>query len=114
MCSSRLAAQRNPAVFTTLFEVKLLCSGTSVFSGASLLEHLPNATDDTLLLTVRIHAVTSDGTSKVCAYCISDINALMDNGVVACATGEDGATVWDHRFPVHLAKICMLPSTNVC
>ena len=86
-----------------------------MFSGVSLLEHFPNATDDTLYyVTVHPQATASDGTSIVLAYRISDNNIAMDNSLVACAAGEDRAAVWDHRFPDHFAKICRLPSTNVC
>ena len=106
---TRSSAQRNPA----LFEVRLMCNGASVFSGASLLENFPNTTDNTLLLTVRPPASTS-GTVRVCAYSIGDINTVVDNGLTACATGEDRAAVWADRFPGDFADSCSLPTTNVC
>ena len=102
----------NPS-FTALYEVKLMCNGASVFSGASLLEDFPNTTNNTLLLTVRPPADTS-GTSRVCAYNISDINTAMDNGLTACAAGEDRATVWADRFSGDFADSCSLPATSVC
>ena len=106
-------ATRATTSFTALYEVRLLCNGASAFSGASLLEGFPNTTDDTLLLTVRPPAGTS-GTSRVCAYSMSDINTAMDNGLTACAAGEDRAAVWDDRFRRDFADSCGLPSTGVC
>lgn len=103
--------QANP-FFTALYEVRLICNGASAFSGASLLEGFPNTTVNTLLLTVRPPAGTN-GTSRVCAYSMNDINTAMDNGLTACAAGEDRAAVWADRFRRDFADICGLPSTNV-
>ena len=97
----------NEPAFQALYELELVCASfqTTVFAGASILNIFFNSTD-TLLLTVRSPDTARGHSGVVCTYNISDINTAMDNGLTACAAGENRATVWDDSFPLFSTTAC--------
>ena len=87
--------------FQGLYEVQLRCDqSVTVFAGVSiLLANLSNSTN-TLVLTVRSPDTDAARSGRVCTYDISDIDAAMENGRIACATGESRETIWDDFLPI--------------
>ena len=98
--------------FQGLYEVLLECGGTAVFAGASILLNSTN----TLVLTVRSPDTTTGTQSgRMCTYNISDINAAMENGQIACAAESDRSTVWNVNLfnPTIYGGICASATVSI-
>ena len=87
--------------FQGLYEVQLRCGHSlTVFAAASILAANPsNSTNSTLILTIRSMDTELTHSGRVCTYNISEINAAMDNGRIACAARESRETIWDDFIP---------------
>ena len=98
-------------MFQGLYEVQLRCDqSVTVFAGASILGNLSNSTN-TLVLTVRSPDTESARSGRVCTYDISDINAAMENGRIACAAGENREAIWDNFIALYQA-VCSIATVS--
>ena len=101
--------------FQALYEVELRCGNSSaMFAGASLLDNFPTLSN-TLVLTVRSPDIENIHSGRVCVYNISDINTAMDNGRIACASGESRETVWNDypSDPLIYQAVCHIATVSV-
>ena len=99
-------------MFQGLYEVQLRCDqSVTVFAGASILGNLSNSTNSTLVLTVRSPDTETTRSGRVCTYDISDINAAMENGQIACAAGENKEAIWDNFIPLYQA-VCSIATVS--
>jgi len=86
-------------LFRAIYQVELVCGGSVVFAGASVVQDYPNPGNNTLVLAVR--SVRSSVASQICTYSISDINTAMDNSLSDCADNSvDRRTNWDESDDV--------------
>ena len=98
-------------MFQGSYEVQLRCDqSVTAFAGASILSNLPNSTN-TLVLTVRSPDTESACSGRVCTYDISDINAAMENGRIACAAGENREAIWDNFIALYQA-VCSIATVS--
>ena len=98
-------------MFQGLYEVQLRCDqSVTVFAGASILGNLSNSTN-TLVLTVRSPDTESARSGRACTYNISDINAAMENGRIACAAGENREAIWDDFIALYQA-VCSIATVS--
>ena len=107
----RVCNESTDDMFRALYEVQLVCGGTALFAGASLLEDFPNTNINTLVLTVR--PFSASGTGRVCTYSMSDINDAMDDGLTACRNNNENREVaWDDFYSSFI-NICDSPTITV-
>ena len=111
----RVCNETGSDTFKALYEVQLICGDSAmVFAGASILDNFSRLSN-TLVLTVRSPDTASTHFGRVCTYNISNINTAMNNGYVACDSGENREAIWDN-FPSNslvYQAICLVANVSV-
>ena len=108
----------DPPRFRALYEVQLVCSDNvgyaAVFRAATLVRDYPQPGNHTLLLTVVPPSTVTGGSTRVCAYSISDINIAMNNSFRDCQNQRIDRTVWSRSTltDMQLSGICAQGSVS--